>query len=205
MACDDVVACLNHLTVAKAHVLFMCAGAPYAMKFCTRYPARCHGPIYGLSCWVSPVDCPMTSWFYRMGAALRNTVSSSAEGDIASACQPFARASSCISTSWLDGSNNWVLEESSGQSDDILVCLQSAVSWGVDYGTFPHDVVLVHGSGDDVVPLEAARWLSHQLPGGHVWEQPGGHVNVMDSMLHSAAWNLAHGNRPSGEDTCRQC
>merc|ERR1712151_1490080 len=67
--CDDVQACLNHLNITKAHVIFMCAGAPYALRFCIRHPTRV-SKVIGFSSWVSPADCPETLVLYRRLASL---------------------------------------------------------------------------------------------------------------------------------------
>lgn len=68
VACEDAAACLDHLGIAAAGALFMCAGAPFAMAFAVRYPARVVGPLVGCSSWVSPADCPAAKLLYKLGS-----------------------------------------------------------------------------------------------------------------------------------------
>lgn len=68
--CDDVIRCLDHLGVKKAGVWFLCAGAPFAFSFCTRFPERTTGRVVGCSAWVSPSDCPYARLLYKLGAGM---------------------------------------------------------------------------------------------------------------------------------------
>lgn len=83
VACSDAAACLDHLAVPAASVLFLCAGAPFALAFCTLFPERITGKVAGCSTWVSPTDCPDARFLYRLGAGMPGPVVRAAAGAVA--------------------------------------------------------------------------------------------------------------------------
>eukprot|EP00435_Cladocopium_sp_Y103_P072026 s185_g39.t1 len=66
--------CLDHLGIHRVRLLFLCAGAPFALGFQARYPHRSHGRLVGCSSWVSPSDCPSAKFMYQVGAGLPSRV-----------------------------------------------------------------------------------------------------------------------------------
>mmetsp|Transcript_39523 Transcript_39523/g.85322 ORF Transcript_39523/g.85322 Transcript_39523/m.85322 type:complete len:334 (+) Transcript_39523:50-1051(+) len=72
--CQDVVSCLDHLGIHRVRLLFLCAGAPFALGFQARYPHRSHGRLVGCSSWVSPSDCPSAKFMYQVGAGLPSSL-----------------------------------------------------------------------------------------------------------------------------------
>eukprot|EP00930_Biecheleria_cincta_P013531 TRINITY_DN12012_c0_g1_i1.p1 TRINITY_DN12012_c0_g1~~TRINITY_DN12012_c0_g1_i1.p1 ORF type:complete len:378 (-),score=51.79 TRINITY_DN12012_c0_g1_i1:29-1162(-) len=81
--CKDAIACLNHLAYPRVRVLFLCAGAPFALVFRARYPERTRGRLVGCSAWVSPTDCPAARLVYRLSAGLPTAVLSALAGTFA--------------------------------------------------------------------------------------------------------------------------
>lgn len=90
--CQDTVACLNHLEYPKARMLFLCAGAPFALVFRARYPDRTRGRLVGCSAWVSPTDCPAARLVYRLSAGLPTAVLSAVAGTFANSCNSMQSA-----------------------------------------------------------------------------------------------------------------
>lgn len=209
MACADVAACLDHLGVEKAGMLFMCAGAPFALSFCVHYPHRINGQLVGCSSWVSPSDCPEARLLYKLGTHVPTSVLTSAAGLISTCLRSVPTALPNFSFSSLSDVSSEDLsedeaaffcadhsgeckaliarllepmqEEAGGEGDDAAVCLAGAEAWGFDYKALGRPVALFHGEEDTTVPIECAEWLLDQLPAGStLYRIPRGtHADVM--------------------------
>lgn len=221
-ACSDVVACLDYLGVERTAVLFMCAGAPFAMAFCSLHPDRFSGKIAGCSAWVSPADCPGALLLYRLGVGMPSSVVSSVAGAIAWCLQSAPQGEmpldplSDVVGAWSDGGAaagalggalaewdqqlSWSQQEAGGEGEDATVLLQEASSWGVHYSALPHPVALFHGDADATVPIACAEWLIEQLPSrSELFRVPGGsHEDVMLCVVPDALQLLLHGKPRRG-------
>lgn len=69
-ACRDIVDVLDTLGISeKVGLLFLCAGAPFALGFATLHPDRvAPGKIMGIAPFVSPADCNETKSLFQFGA-----------------------------------------------------------------------------------------------------------------------------------------
>lgn len=150
-ACDDAAACLQHLGVRKAVVLFLCAGTPYALRFCISHRGLAFSAVFGVSSWVSPADCPEASPLFRLW------VSSPCAGSIASTVCSVVGTSSSLSS-------HSASKECGGEGEDISLLLGPAASWGVSYDELSAcHLTLFHGTHDLLVPFAAAVWLRDQV------------------------------------------
>jgi len=90
---------LDHLGIQRVRLLFLCAGAPFALGFQARYPHRSHGRLVGCSSWVSPSDCPSAKFMYQVGAGLPSGILASLADAMAGWRRSMPRSSS--------GYSNW--------------------------------------------------------------------------------------------------
>jgi pimeloyl-ACP methyl ester carboxylesterase len=69
-ACHDIVAVLDGFGIKKTELLFMCAGAPFALAFVANHRDRIveDKPILGIAAFVPPADCDQTKLLFRFGA-----------------------------------------------------------------------------------------------------------------------------------------
>eukprot|EP00931_Biecheleriopsis_adriatica_P124546 TRINITY_DN99690_c0_g1_i1.p1 TRINITY_DN99690_c0_g1~~TRINITY_DN99690_c0_g1_i1.p1 ORF type:complete len:397 (-),score=62.26 TRINITY_DN99690_c0_g1_i1:64-1206(-) len=105
--CKDIVACMDHLGYDRVRVLFLCAGAPFALAFRARHPERTKGRLVGCSAWVSPTDCPNARLLYRISAGLPTNILTTLAGTFANStrsCQSDVFSSMTSMTSSLPSS-----------------------------------------------------------------------------------------------------
>jgi len=68
-ACQDTRQVLDALGIERVGLLFLCAGAPFALAFATQHPERVRSDrIVGIAPFVSPADCDKTKPLFQFGA-----------------------------------------------------------------------------------------------------------------------------------------
>ncbi|CAE7425444.1 ycgS [Symbiodinium sp. CCMP2592] len=120
--CQDAVKCLDHLGYERARVLFLCAGAPFALAFQARYPARTFGRLVGCSAWVSPLDCPRAKLMYRLSASLPSTMLATLADAVAgwTRAVPSSTAFSSLPTSSMPNSTSSMTQSFQGPQAVLL-------------------------------------------------------------------------------------
>lgn len=227
-ACEDAQACLDHLHLSRAAVLFLCAGAPFALAFCARFPHRTNGKVVGCSSWVSPSDCPAARLLYKLGASMPVGVLAAAAGAMAHCLQSVALGSFSSDVQAQGGGVTHeeaevlcsertaecqdrvalILEklqsETGGEGEDSAVLVDSAQAWGLSYKTLGHSVSLFHGEDDATVPIACAEWLRDQLPPSSVlYRIPRGtHSGVMLLGIQLALRTLLMDDWGTGFPVC---
>lgn len=205
-SCQDAVAVLDFLEIARVSLLFFCAGTPFALGFQARHPDRSTCRVVGCSAWASPVDCPGARMLFRLGAALPTAFLAMAARLMASCLRslgpdlpgPGLTDQEAELLCPLPGSEaeqlvTWLLDphttcESGGEGADAAALVEGASAWGLDYGALGAPVVLLHGEEDSTVPMNCAEWLWAQLPAGStLLMAPGAdHGDVMLLGIRSA-------------------
>jgi len=203
-ACSDIVACLDHLGVQKARLLFLCAGAPFALGFCARYPQRTQGRLCGCSSWVSPSDCADARFLYKLGASMPTGLLSATASAVAGLWHSLPAVLPVVSMGAGEGleglseeheayesdgqSLDSMQEDVGGEGDDAAILVDSAKAWGLDYSDLPQPVVMFHGEDDMTVPIACAEWLHSMLPAAsELYRIPKGtHAEVMISGIWPA-------------------
>eukprot|EP00930_Biecheleria_cincta_P038320 TRINITY_DN26336_c0_g1_i1.p1 TRINITY_DN26336_c0_g1~~TRINITY_DN26336_c0_g1_i1.p1 ORF type:complete len:288 (-),score=25.87 TRINITY_DN26336_c0_g1_i1:71-934(-) len=167
-ACQDAVACLDNLQVDRASILFLCAGSPFGLAFCSQFPERTTGRVAGCSAWVSPADCPNARTIYKLAASLMPE--SLLSHAVALGAQCFQSMPLSVFPEIDIGSSEGVMQyyedEFGGEGEDVAVLLSPSESWGLSYRKLPFPVSLFHGEMDETVPLACGEWLCDQLPRG---------------------------------------
>ncbi|CAE7237750.1 ycgS, partial [Symbiodinium sp. KB8] len=117
--CQDAVKCLDHLGYERARVLFLCAGAPFALAFQARYPTRTFGRLVGCSAWVSPLDCPRAKLMYRLSASLPSTMLATLADAVAgwTRAVPSSTAFSSLPTSSMPSSTSSMAQSLQGPQE----------------------------------------------------------------------------------------
>ncbi len=67
-----------------------------------------------------------------------------------------------------------------GYADD---CIADSQDWGFDLADVNTPVVLLHGTADNIVPINHSRYLAETLPNASLTESDGdGHISVLDHL-----------------------
>lgn len=197
--CQDAVACLDDLQVDRASILFLCAGSPFGLAFCSQFPERTTGRVAGCSAWVSPADCPSARTIYKIAASvmpeslLSHAVGLGAQFFQSMPLSVFPE----IDVAGSAGAMQYYEDEFGGEGEDVAVLLSTSKSWGLTYDELPFPVALFHGEQDETVPLACGEWLCDQLPRGtRLYSMEGAsHSDVLlfgvDSALRHLVWRVS--------------
>ena len=98
---------------------------------------------------------------------------------------------------WLAGVAGQAIEQGpAGMIDDDLAATRA---WGFSVSVISAPVLLLHGTGDRMVPSSHAKWLARGMPHAELRLSPGdGHVSVLRAAPEAVAWvaERAAGRRP---------
>jgi pimeloyl-ACP methyl ester carboxylesterase len=187
-ACSDVVAVLDSLQIEKAGILCMCAGAPFALAFCTRYPDRTTGKFVGLAPWALPADCPHSKSLHKFAAnylpllpvsylvsTMESTMMSLFSKE--TIAKKIREKSSEEERKYLDQKYNesssgknfgqefdWMMGQHGGNTYDVAVSLSTSKTLGIDYEKIPGIVAFWQGDNDQMAPIPVSEWLTKQIP-----------------------------------------
>eukprot|EP00929_Paragymnodinium_shiwhaense_P009289 TRINITY_DN113408_c0_g1_i1.p1 TRINITY_DN113408_c0_g1~~TRINITY_DN113408_c0_g1_i1.p1 ORF type:complete len:356 (+),score=34.96 TRINITY_DN113408_c0_g1_i1:85-1068(+) len=183
--CADALTVLDELKVPKARVLASCAGTCYALAFLAAHPDRVdEGPIAIAPPWVSPHDCPTSSFGMRVASSLPSMV---VRGFVSTVFPlvPMEKAAKSLESEFTPEEHAIVsdyhmcnlipamsavmaesLQGSSGGGGigvDAATCLSHVPARHIE---LDREAKVFAGDCDQLVPLESAEWFAKQLPKG---------------------------------------
>uniref|UniRef100_A0A7S4JKJ3 AB hydrolase-1 domain-containing protein n=1 Tax=Odontella aurita TaxID=265563 RepID=A0A7S4JKJ3_9STRA len=196
-ACEDAIAVLDFLGVGQVNLLFMCAGAPFALAFASRYPTRLSGQLVGIAPYVLPADCVATKALHRFGAChcpiwlsshAASSVTSSMMGSFSSLPDSLIKSSmlSPLSPEEREVFDNqigeedfllraaWMFEETGSRTADFAVLMSRGEDLGFKYGKINGNLTVFNGENDKMVPIGAAEWLTQQIEPSSLIRLSGG-------------------------------
>lgn len=203
-AVEDVKHLLDELSIKRASLLFLCAGAPFALGFASKYPERT-GKMLGIASWVSPADCEESLGFFRFASSLPS-FALDMFGGLWSLGQTVSKILPEPPTSFITSKLEECEKEqfhsdqgtrskaeklsiarseiSSGGHLDLAVLMASQEDLDLDLPN-PHNLRLIHSQFDEIIPIEAARWFSKELGIGLVELPANSHTGCL-LMLNPA-------------------
>ncbi|MFL6099056.1 MAG: alpha/beta fold hydrolase [Actinomycetales bacterium] len=186
----DVVAVTAALGVDRFAVMGHSGGGPPALACAALLPDRVQAVAVGSS--LAPYDASTAGggldWFAGMAdegplrAALAGRATKEAYEATGTEGMP-----GFIDADWqaLDGEWSWFGQvvppaTVNGPAPLIDDDLSYVAPWGFDVREVRAPVLVLHGSGDGVVPASHGEWLARHLPDAELWLRPGaGHVSVL--------------------------
>ena len=193
---QDAYSVLQHLSVTKVSLLFFCAGTPFALYFASKFPEITY-KMLGIGCWVSPADCDDSKRLFRFASALPGWMLSTVEGLwrlAGKATNSLPDAPGSLMSLMLTADERHLFnkedqekgafarsEGSDGDHLELPVLLASYKDLSLKLPS--QSPKLIHSQTDELVPIEAARWLS-----GH-WSTQ---LTELQSNSHSGSLLLLH-------------
>ena len=195
-ATQDAYRILQHLSVTKVSLLFFCAGTPFALNFAAKFPEITH-KMLGIGCWVSPADCDDSKRLFRFASALPSWMLSAVEGVWRLAGRvgsSLPNAPSSLMSLMLtaderelfneEDNEKLIFAKSEGSDGDHLELAVLLASYKELSLKLPSESPkLIHSQNDELVPIEAARWLSCH------WSSE---LTELESNSHSGSLMLLH-------------
>ena len=198
-AAADVAAIADALGIAQFAVFGHSGGGPHALACAALLPDRVIAAVSGSA--PAPFDAGGLDWFegWTPGIAAENAAAArgreALEQYLASAePEPMTDFFSQADLEALGGRWAWVgqvagqaIEQGGdGYVDDTLAAVRP---WGFDLNPIEVPVLLLHGTGDKMVPNAHGAWLAAHCPAATYREIPGaGHITVLDAAPEALAW-----------------
>lgn len=191
--CLDILAVLKELSITRASIFCMCAGAPFALAFCSKYPQFTTGKFLAFGPWSLPADCPACNRLDQFAARhlprkgiskLVGSVFSTMMGFISEETMSSKLSSACcaperkvLETRYSSGEKilttfsqdlAWMKGEAKLESEwtDIGVCLSKSQELGFGYDDTSlsiQEILVCQGDEDKIAPVEATRWVVNRL------------------------------------------
>ena len=195
--CQDTVAVLDALKIDKAGIFCMCAGTPFAMALCAKYPSRTTGKFLALAPWTLVADCPQSKRLERFAAHYLPTLAvSSMVGSIANTAMKYFSKETIakkLREKFSEAEQKYLQERYQGQAEslfaldlgwamgtmhnekmDVAVCLSKSSDLGFQYNELEgQDVVIWQGTKDNLAYPPASNWLTETLPHAKLHLIPG--------------------------------
>nr|BFE74446.1 hypothetical protein GCM10020092_077470 [Actinoplanes digitatis] len=183
----DAATVADALGVAEFAVLGHSGGGPCALACAALLPGRVTAAV-AISC-LAPYESGGLDWYAGMGPSGEATLRAAAAGRAAKEAHEAAGASDVdfIPADWaaLEGEWGWfgsVVEPAMACGPAPLIDddLSYVNPWGFDPAAVAVPVLLVHGTGDRVVPSAHSTWLADHISGSTLRLVEGeGHVSVL--------------------------
>jgi len=192
-AAADAATVAGALNVSHFAVFGHSGGGSYALACAALLPSGVSAAvsISGLA----PFTADGLDWFAGMGPGSEASLRAAAAGRaVKEAHEATESVPDFLPTDWaaLDGEWGWFGSVvgpamASGPAPLIDDDLAYVSPWGCDPGTITVPVLLVHGSGDLMVPSAHSEWLSRHIRGSQLRVAPEeGHISVLSAMAVQA-------------------
>lgn len=197
-AAADAAALADVLRVSRFAVFGHSGGGSHALACAALLPSRVTAAVS--ICGLAPFTADGLDWFAGMGPGSAASLRAAAAGRSAKeAHEATESAPDFLPADWaaLDGEWGWfgsvvgpaIAGGPAALIDDDLAYVDQ---WGCDPATITAPVLLVHGSGDLVVPSAHSEWLARHVAGAQLRVLPGqGHISVLPAAAIQALEWLA--------------
>lgn len=201
-AVEDLKHLMDELSVEKASLIFLCAGTPFALRFASKYPERILQTL-GIGCWVSPADCDKMKHIFQFASRLPTWLITTL-GHVSDCSASLGRwlpeTPQSLVVSMLDEAERPLFksdddgkaasqklafaksEVTGGDDLDIPLLLSSYQAIGLELPS-PENLKLIHSKSDELIPIDAARWLAAKM---------GTELQELESNSHTGCLLLFH-------------
>jgi pimeloyl-ACP methyl ester carboxylesterase len=192
-AAADAATVADALNVSDFAVFGHSGGGSYALACAALLPSRVVAAV-GIS-GLAPFTAGGLDWFAGMGPGSEASLRAAAAGRAAKKAHEATEAApDFLPADWaaLDGEWGWfgsVVRPAMARGPAPLIDddLAYVGPWGCDPATIIAPVLLVHGSGDLIVPSAHSEWLSHHINASRLRIVPEeGHISVLPAMAIEA-------------------
>jgi pimeloyl-ACP methyl ester carboxylesterase len=200
---DDVDALCDRLSIARASLLGVSGGGPFALACAWRQPQRFERVVIlnglapldrrGATQGMSPAL--RAGWWFVAHLPLQARFAADAQraalhrrprklvGRLARAMADVDRAALERAPAGVTVQADLALAFRQGSAAVAQEMRLLSRPWGFDPGQITVPVELWHGSQDRTVPLSMGRWLAERIPGAQLHERP-----EMGHLLHRTIW-----------------
>jgi pimeloyl-ACP methyl ester carboxylesterase len=203
-AAPDARSVAEALGVDRFAVMGHSGGSVHALACAAMLGNRVTGAV-GVSS-LAPYEADGLDWFAGMSEAGKATLRAAAAGRAAKEAHEAASTDddpgfTSADREALRGVWGWFVsvvepalaEGPGGLIDDDLAYV---APWGFDPRRISAPVLLLHGAGDRIAPIDHARWLARTIPGASLWHVPdGGHISVLAQAEAALEWLVEAGQR----------
>ncbi|GAA2366257.1 alpha/beta hydrolase [Dactylosporangium salmoneum] len=201
----DVAAVADALGVERFTVMGHSGGGPHALACAALLPDRV-GAVVSISA-LAPYEPSTASgfdWYAGMADGSASSLGSAREGRAAKERQLAGATGEedigFLPADWEALQTDWdwfdrivpaaLVMGPAGLIDDELA---QAGDWGFDPAVINRPALLLHGSGDRMIPSAHGEWLAGRLPAAELRIVPGaGHITIMRHAAEALEWLAAH-------------